>query len=187
MGLGFFTWLDTRVVRSVRVQRFRFLFPSWKFFDRVEVPVRLDYRIWTQPGGTCGCIERNSVPQDQEGQEVSECSQHPWVLWDPFLSSQARLSILFFHPRGNLKLALRTLVQECLQQIEEAPDDPVLAARWIRENLSYQLLRRALQQNLVLPGSEGRPVPYPYQFRIQVGAGPGAELALLSPWFKERG
>ena len=90
----------------------RVLFPSWKFFDRVEESFQLHYRFGA----------------DAE-------SMDEWIPFS-FLHERSWIS-LFYNPEGNLKHILATELERFLKEVQETPSEN---PEKIQSGISYRLL-----------------------------------------------
>lgn len=99
-------------MKPKRLALFRALLPSWKFFDRTDVPHALYFR-------------------HHRGTE-------PWSEWREALPPRPHgFATLFLNPRGNDRLALASIVEEVLHDAERAADPSELESQ-----VSYRLLVR---------------------------------------------
>ena len=145
--------LRTREVRSPFVQLFRAFFPNWKFFEDLGTLPVLSWR--------CG-----------ESEEVFG----PWRAPERLRPDALRFA---FNPRGNLRLALGSLLQH-LEADLHATDEA--RPETIEQATSYRLVRNWVEAEIrshAPAAGSADPRVLRYQFRV-LGAQPDSVSALYA-------
>lgn len=92
IGLSF---QERRQLGSRRLSLFRALFPSWRFFDRLEHVPKIFVRMHSGDGN--------------------------WSEWTPLFQRWSRSVVnLFFNPQGNLEFAFHSLTEQLISDLNEA-------------------------------------------------------------------
>ena len=134
----------------------RFLFPAWRFFQRIERVPELCFRVRAVAG-------------------------EPFGDWLPAFQPGSRsAAALLINAAGNLRLAERALVDELVELLQDpaAATSPTLS-----DLLCYRFVQRLVTCRIGAGATSGNPASY--QFRIDlVGRQPWTEpsvTVLLSP------
>lgn len=131
-----FAKLKSREMNGRMVFLFRAFFPSWKFFEDIEQAPLLYIRT------------------ELEGRDFSEWS-------DGLGKAERSLSQVVFNPKGNLRLACNSLLQQLMTDLELADESN---PKSFENVVSYQLTKN-LARRRVLELARGK-VAVRFQFKL---------------------
>lgn len=126
LGICVFCIISARIalnfsdeISSQVLQRFRILFPSWRFFGEADSFTLLEY-------------------QTRDSDLVSQ-----WISFPP--QEKRSISMLLFNPSGNLALAIQSLIEQCAATCYQ---NPRTIHDTLPHTNSYKILNSVLQQHL---------------------------------------
>jgi hypothetical protein len=123
---------ERRHIGSRRLSLFRALFPSWRFFDRLEHVPKIYVRV------------RVSLAEENEK------SSDAWSEWRPLFKRWSRSLVnLYYNPQGNLEFAYHSLTEQLISDLNEFADTAAGSdfSTTVSCRLAERMVRSVLLQN----------------------------------------